>query len=353
MAGPYVHCLVSRESLKNLYTDTSLNRFRSITNPDEGAPNFPYVCLGSVSPDFPYPALRIGINSKRDSNGWTWGDKFHKQNTGNFIDIGIQQLQGISDKNSDLFQKKTAWLMGYYSHVITDLVIHAVVYDLVGGCYENHSHDHLHCEVIEDSLLFYDLYSDPPQELIDVGFLKMILEKCQVEGPYDTTPTPLPTYVFDTDIEDLWDFILRQNYSDFYTTETPKIDDWYSIYKALVIDATKVVARTLEPSMAYHKTTDIADNDKTRYYSAISLPDGTKGHYKDKVFNRVVEEVTRRAKDFLGALDNPELSLALKKDLGNWNLDKGTIDDHSPQFALWSGKTEFPFDCDGDPPRTS
>ena len=125
------------------------------------------------------------------------------------------------------------------------------------------------------------------------------------------------------------------------------------IYKALVTDATKVVARIIEPGMAYHKTTDIADNEKTRYYSDVSLPDGTKGNYKDKVFNKAVEEVTRRVKDFLGALDSAELSLDLKKDLGNWNLDKGTIDDHSPQFALWNGETEFPFDCNGDPPLTS
>ena len=186
MAGPYVHCLVLRESLKNVFNDPTFSRYRSITNPDEDAQYFQYVCLGSVSPDFPYPALAVGINSKRDASGWTWGDKFHKQNTGNFIDIGIQQLQiqGINDKGSDLFLKKAAWLMGYYSHVITDLIVHAVVYELVGGCYENHSHDHLHCEVVEDSILFYDVYSDPPQELIDRGLLSSILDKLQGRRPW-------------------------------------------------------------------------------------------------------------------------------------------------------------------------
>ena len=181
MAGPYVHCLVTRESLRNLHKDTSLNQYSSITDPDENAPYFPHVCLGSISPDFPYPALALGFNSKADPNGWTWGDKFHKQNTGDFINIGMQQLQGTVDKTSPAFLKKTAWLMGYYSHVITDLIIHAVVYKIVGGCYENHKHDHLHSEVVQDSLLFYDIYRNPPQQLIDSEFLKTILEKCQVE----------------------------------------------------------------------------------------------------------------------------------------------------------------------------
>lgn len=96
MAGPYVHCLVSREALKRLYNDTLLNRYRNITNPGVNASYFPYVCLGSVSPDYPYPAIRLEkINAAEDENGWTWGDKFHKENTGSFIDIGIQVLIGV------------------------------------------------------------------------------------------------------------------------------------------------------------------------------------------------------------------------------------------------------------------
>ena len=101
MAGPYVHCLVVREALRNLYNDLSLAQHQNITKPDEDAPYFPYVCLGSVSPDFPYPALSLGLNSGKDANGWTWGDKFHKQNTGNFIDIGIRHLKDTADKTGD------------------------------------------------------------------------------------------------------------------------------------------------------------------------------------------------------------------------------------------------------------
>lgn len=352
MAGPYVHCLVTRESLKNLYNDTSLDRYRSITNPDETAQYFPYVCLGSVSPDFPYPALRIGINSGQDANHWTWGDKFHKQNTGNFVDIGMQQLLGVADKTDIVFLKRAAWLMGYYSHAITDLVIHAVVYTIVGGCYENHSHEHLHCEVVQDSLLFYDIYSDPSQELIDVGFLKTILDKCKEEGE-PQPPSDLPTYILDKDIADFWDFILSQNYSDFYASVVPNIEDWRIEYVAVVNDATKVIARTFVPSLAYHKTTDIPDDEKTKYYSNVMLPDGRSGDYKNNVFNKAVDEVTRRLSTFLNALDNANSYTALKANLGQWNIDKGIISGEDPHFALWKGETEYPFECNGDPPSTN
>lgn len=348
MAGPYVHCLVSREALKNLYNDPSLERYRTITNPDENATYFPYVCLGSVSPDYPYPAIRIdGVNKTPDENGWTWGDKFHKEKTGNFIDIGIQALRSIPDKTDDVFLKKAAWLMGYYSHVITDLIIHAVVYKLVGGCYETHGSPHLHCEVVQDSWLFHDVYSNPTQELVDVHFLK-ILQKCQ-DASAIIDPFQPPTYVLDSGIEDLWHFILNQNYADFYVAEPPQIDDWHREYGFLMKVGTSVAARVIEPGMAYHKTIEIALDDTTKYYSNITLPDGTTGGYRDKVFDKAVSEVTRRLAVFLNALDTDAYS-DLAAALRQWNIDKGTVDDQHPQFALWNGQTEWPFQCPGDPP---
>ena len=308
---------------------------------------------GALSPDFPYPALHVGINTKEDSKGWTWGDKFHKQNTGNFIDIGIRQLRGTADKTSDEFLKKTAWLMGYCAHIITDLVIHAVVYEIVGGCYETHKLEHLHSEVVQDSLLFYDVYRNPPQELIDSSFLKTIIESCKVPGPDNELLSPTPTYVFDNDIETFWDSILSLNYADFYTDEPPDIEGWYEEYRDLANIATKVLARLAEPGMAYHVTTDIHDDERTNCYSNVKLPDGTTGDYKNKVFNKAVNEVTTKLKDFLNGLDNGDSYATFRNELKPWNIDKGTVDDQNPQFALWDGKTEFPFNCPGDPPLTS
>ena len=350
MAGPYVHCLVAREVLKQLFNDTAFTRYRVITSPDEDTPYFPYICLGSVSPDFPYPALRLGMNSGRDANGWTWGDKFHKQNTGNFVDIGIQHLQDIADKTSDAYLKRTAWLMGYYAHIITDLVIHAVVYEIVGGCYENHSTDHLHCEVVQDAWLFYDVYSNPPKELIESDFLKTIIEKCKVEGPAITVPTPLPTYVFDNEIATFWNSILIETYPDFYDKERPDIEAWYEEYSDVVRIATEVIARTVVPGMAYHKTTDISMSEKDSFYLHPKLPDGTTGDYRNRVFNKAVNEVTSKLKPFLNALDSSDSYNEFKNEIRPWNIDKGTIDDITPQFALWHGRTEYPFNCNGDPP---
>jgi Zinc dependent phospholipase C len=353
MAAPYAHCLVSREALKNLYDDTDFKRYQNITNPDETTLFFPYVCVGSVSPDFPYPAMHMGVNSEPDpKDKWTWGDKFHKLNTGNFVNIGVQELRQITDKTSEAFYKKAAWLMGYYSHVITDLVVHAVVYKLVGGCYENHSQPHLHCEVVQDSLLFHDVYSNPPQEFIDVGLLKIILEKCRVTGPPIDIPTYLPTFVFDPDIEKFWDFILRKNYPDFYNAEKPEIDKWYEKYKMLVgIDSTKVVARIAEPDMAYHRTDDIPPDEKAKYYTNMTLPDGMTGRYKEKVFDKAVADVTKGLKVFLNALDTGSYD-AFKADLGDWNLDKGIMGDRNPKLALWDGEIHDLYKCKGDPPST-
>ncbi len=351
MAGPYAHFLVLRESLKNLYRDLSLKKYQSIINPTTTAPFFSYACLGAVSPDYPYAAMKLGdVNSRPDENGWYWGDKFHKQNTGNFIDIGLQELRGITNKTDKSFLKKTAWLMGYYSHVITDLVIHAAVYKLVGGCYENHSHDHLHCEVVQDSLLFYDVYSNPAQELVDVHFFR-ILQKCQEDEWWVPAELDdLPVFDLDSDIKNFWDFIISRNYADFYKTDVPEINDWHKWYSFIMSVGTGVVARTVEPGMAYDATGEIARNDKIKYYSHAILPDGSVGAYKDKVFARAVGEVTARLTAFLKALDDDASYTAFKSTLGAWNMDKGIVADTNPKFMFWDGGITDLYNCHGDPP---
>lgn len=245
--------------------------------------------------------------------------------------------------------------MGYYSHVITDLAIHAVVYKLVGGCYENHKKQHLHSEVVQDSLLFYDVYNIPPnapKELVDANFLQ-ILRKCQEFTVSAFDPLNSATYVLDKDIVGFWDSILRQNYPPFYKADPPKISEWHKWYSFIVKEGTGLPARWLEPNMAYHKTTEIASTEKTSYYTDMVLPDNSANKsYRNDVFNKTVAEVTRRLKDFLNSLDNTDAYLALKKTLGDWNIDKGTVDGNNPQFALWNGKTEFPFNCPGDPPQS-
>jgi Zinc dependent phospholipase C len=350
MAAPYVHCLVSREALKILYNDSSLTRFRAITEPEEDAKYFPFVCLGSVSPDLPYAAQRVGINDGKDENDWTWGDKFHKQNTGSFIEVGVQALRAVEDKKNELFLKQAAWLLGYYSHVITDLVVHAVVYELVGGCYEKHQKKHLASEVIQDSLLFAELYSTPPKELIDVKFVFSVLENCQVAVHVEGGATTITDHILDNDIAELWNSILKQNYSDFYVREKPNIQDWFRLYLAVMKLGTTALARDVAHDMAYQRSTEIPPGDKERYYSAITLPDGRPGTYRDDVFIKTVSEVAQRLKLFLGAISNKKMFASLQKRLAPWNLDKGTLSDTNPTFALWKGQTEFPFDCPGDPP---
>ena len=164
---------------------------------------------------------------------------------------------------------------------------------------------------------------------------------------------PDPIFIIDPDIKDFWSNIISKNYPDFYEDEKPKIDDWHSAYVILMKDATTAWARDLT-SQAYRRTNEIRDKDKAQYYLSIILPDKSMGKsYRNDVFNKTVGEVTRRLKNFLRAFDDIDAYSNLKNnDLGDWNMDKGTVDDKNPQFALWPpGETEFPFDCPGDPPK--
>jgi Zinc dependent phospholipase C len=303
-----------------------------------------------VSPDLPYAAQRVGINNATDKNGWTWGDNCHKQSTGSFIKVGMQALRVTEDKKDELFLKQAAWLLGYYSHIITDLVVHAVIYKLVGGCYEKHQKEHLASEVIQDSILFAELYSTPPKELIDVKFVFSVLENCEVAVHMEGGATTITDYILDNDIAEFWNAILKQNYSEFYATEKPNIQDWFRVYLAVMKLGTTALARDVAHDMAYQRSTEILQADKQRCYYTITLPDGRPGTYRRDVFDKAVSAVAQGMKVFLSAISNKKMFDSLIGRLGPWNLDKGTRSVTDPHFALWKGQTEFPFDCPGDPP---
>jgi hypothetical protein len=122
------------------------------------------------------------------------------------------------------------------------------------------------------------------------------------------------------------------------------------VYTFIMVNGKRIVARMLEHDMAYQRTNEISSDEKTRYYTNVVLPDGATGAtYREKVFGKAVEEVTKKLKVLLDAIDTDAYD-AFQASLKDWNLDKGTVDEQHPDFALWNGHTEWPFNCAGDPP---
>jgi hypothetical protein len=80
---------------------------------------FKFCELGAVSPDYPY--LAIG-----DAKGARWADLMHYEQTVQKIREGAL---GLRAEQGEARRKGLAWLLGYASHVATDVAIHPVMGD--------------------------------------------------------------------------------------------------------------------------------------------------------------------------------------------------------------------------------
>ena len=78
---------------------------------------FRFCELGAISPDYPY--LDIA-----HPDACQWADRMHYQKTGDMVKTGIDLIRKLDGTAQ---QKAFAWLLGYTSHVVTDVTIHPVV----------------------------------------------------------------------------------------------------------------------------------------------------------------------------------------------------------------------------------
>ena len=107
---------------------------------------FRFCELGAISPDYPY--LDIA-----HPDACQWADRMHYQKTGDMVKAGIDLIRKLDGPSQ---QKTFAWLLGYTSHVVTDVTIHPVV-ELKVGEYQKNKGRHRICEMHQDAYIFQRL----------------------------------------------------------------------------------------------------------------------------------------------------------------------------------------------------
>ncbi len=327
MAGPYAHCLVS-EKAGGVFNDPLYIRYSPFGKKEYR----PYLFLGSVSPDYPY----IGRELSNIDTNFNWGDEFHKHHNGDIVKAGIKLLRSEADQSSRDFIKKAAWLMGYYSHIITDMIVHAMVYNIVGR-YEENGDDHMECEMVQDSMLFNDLKK---KELTGSDFLS-IINKCsysthELEDPMGPGRYEDSREIYlDKPLKEFWLRILRQTCAEGYSADEPDLDAWHRTYSDGMRLAKGFLSRT-GSRMFYRKTDKIAASKKDKYYTGMAIP-GKQGawNYRKEVFEFAVREVSKGWRNFLGALSDQDAYRKFNRMVVNSDLDTGTID--GVDFVHWPG----------------
>jgi hypothetical protein len=295
MAGAFTHLIIS--DIAKSQGAVLGNSLKVLLNR-----HYPFLFLGSVSPDLPYLSLKTG-----DVN---WADVMHYEKTNSIAISGHKVLKDKWHTRAAADEAKFAWLMGYISHLVADATIHPVVQAIVGD-YEEHKTEHRLCEMSQDSLIYHLKRND------DIRYTEFsdMIRFCRETEHFD-------------EVLDFWKNLITANYEEKAEEPHPKL--WFTTY-AEAIDSAEGDSSFcalfrhvgLDISLFYKTKAEIESSlpqDYERYYSKIRLPGGGTGAFERDGFDRAVANVAAAWKELYEGLTSP---LIVDSAVRNWNLDTG------------------------------
>ncbi len=276
MPGTYAHLMITDEALREFSTDPAVDRvLRGVA-----LTHSQYIQLGSVSPDYPYLDL-LQPEQK------CWGDHMHYRRTGDAVkSMAAELMQGGSSRfQEEEFVIPLCWTMGYLSHVTADLVVHPVVFNIVGP-YQGNETEHRHCEMIQDSFIYNKIRRGAE---IRHNQLMEIIQTCS--DPDD----PQRIHPF---LNDFWADVLLALFPADSEETPPEIDQWHCQFEDWIGLAGDplFVGRIVDPNhkFTYKKSSEITSKEKKRYLEAVPLPGGRIGRYDRDVFPKAVEALREK-----------------------------------------------------------
>lgn len=269
-----------------------------------------YCELGVVSPDYPY----LQLNSKSANH---WADLMHYTATDGVIRQAIAILRGWQGERRD---KGLMWLLGYFTHVVMDVVLHPVINIKVGD-YATNQTKHRRCEMNQDVHVFRQRLnlSVKLSEFLNSGTLRC--------GPNRT--------MLDNDIWELWTTALERTYPAEFARNAPHPNMWHTWFGTMVDkiaeegDWLKALSRhVLDADPAY--TYPPEDQLEMTYIEDLRTPDGKPIHFDalfDKAKSHACELWPLIAR---GVLEKDDTFAAR---LSSWNLDTGK--DPAGRYVFW------------------
>ena len=173
---------------------------------------FNYLELGAVSPDLPYLA-------PSSQNSDEWGNSLHHDRTVEIIRSGVHMLPTLA-LDSRAHKQAMAWLFGYASHVVADMISHPVV-TLKVGPYETHKRQHRVCELNQDTYIFKTYFQD---KITNCEYLDHGIKTCTQNGKPGRILAPF--------LNDFWQSILKNVYPE--KVPTPEPAEWFEQFVILI-----------------------------------------------------------------------------------------------------------------------
>lgn len=317
MAGLITHFLVTREAIWSDDLDPGLINLLNA--------NSDWVFLGSASPDLPY-VIFIGDQAE-------WANHLHYLNTNALILAGQKLFNGQANALSHIDRIKLSWMLGYISHIITDVTIHPIIEgkDVVGPySVDANKSPHRICEKVQDSLLFNELTRG-----LDITYAEYSdrFKNCARSNALSEVLTT-------------WKNLLLGSYPAQQPVPDPNL--WFNVFLHLFDSAdnpggviamfrhTQMLGEAFTREKVYDSKARLREKypeDCKRYYDKIKLPSGETGTFKKDGFERAVKNVVEKWNKFYQSLSDSTIAIA--DIIPNWNLDTGQVIGVNGDITLW------------------
>jgi hypothetical protein len=274
MPAAYVHLMIAEKALE---------RFRENQGIDEKLRGFAlthshFVHLGSVGPDYPY--LDFFQPGQKD-----WADHMHYRYTGDAIRTMAHKLLDLGARGfqEEEFVIPFCWTLGYLSHVTADLVVHPVVFNIVGP-YKGNETGHCHCEMVQDVFIYNKMRRGAE---IEHSELVRIIQICSNPDDKDDIHPILRSF---------WRDILNTHFPKDYQNNPPEIDQWHDQFEDWIGIAGRplFVGRIFDPGhkFTYKENREITPPERLFFLDRLPLPNENLGTYEKDLFPKAGEHVT-------------------------------------------------------------
>lgn len=266
-----------------------------------------YMQLGAVSPDYPY--LHLGNKASA-----RWADTMHYNRTGDRLKKGAECVREMDGEDK---YKALAWLLGFASHIITDVSIHPVV-ELKTGPYADDPKAHRVCEMHQDVFIFNRLNMGA---ILGDAFIRNGLSACNAPG----TPGLLHPLIVH-----LWGRMLKHTDEVQYSESNPTFQEWHRGFHRMLGVAGQGRLIPFARHMVAEQGLVYPEKPDDTYIKQLRVPGGSHMDYAD-IFDKAHDNV----RHYWGLL----VRFCLKdggEDLSsicNWNLDTGR--DETGRITMW------------------
>lgn len=307
MAGTFTHMTIAWKALRDDRLPIELRRLLRRHKK--------YLYLGSFSPDLPFTVLKGDI-----------ADMFHRERTQLFIDDCFNSSKGDRSVSDSAREARYAWLLGYVSHIVADVIIHPIVAEAAGPVTDpDTGTNHRECEMIQDAFIYKTIRGRELDEVEFIDVVRNVIDAPQTNDVLNIFSDSMH-HIYGLDANP-WELSL---WIGRFLNVVDAIEDGDGIAKL-----SRHVFDVAPTSILLQNTETIINempDEYQKYYDSITLPGGTVGSFMVDGFEKTVHELVSVWIEMDTKWRSNEEAFAGV--IPDWNLDTGR-DMITDQSAYW------------------